>query len=203
MNENFNTINNNDELDTMRLQLNELKQRLDKTSTLNEHLMQDALKGKMRGVQRTIIKVLIMGAVALPMWIFIGYWFNLPWYYITFTMAMLAASMLADYVINRMDVDTMDRNLAETARQLVKMKKYRLRQELIAIPTLLLWFGWTIWEFTHAGLDPDLAQGITYGAGLGLVIGGAIGISIFFKLQKSNDEMLRQIEDLTSDTSLQ
>lgn len=196
MNEFNNTINNNDELDAMRVQLASLKDRLDRTTRLNEQHMLNSIKRKMRGVHNSIIKVIIMGTVAMPLWVLIGYWFNLPWYYIAFTMVMLAASMLADYIINHMDVDSMDRNMAETATRLVKMKKYRLRQELIAIPTLLLWFAWTIYEFTHAGLDPDFTRGITCGAGIGLVIGGAIGLRIFFKLQKANDEMLEQIKEL-------
>lgn len=196
MNENIFNPSNNDELDAMRLQLNELKQRLDRSSQLNEKHLMNALKSKMRSVHRSIYKVIIMGCIALPLWVLIGYWFNLPWYYIAFTMAMLAASMIADYLINRMDVDNMDRNMTQTARSLVKMKKYRLRQELIAIPVLLLWFAWTLWEFSHAGLDPDIAKGISCGAGIGLVIGGSIGLRIFFNLQRANDDMLRQIDEL-------
>lgn len=196
MNENNYNMNNNDELDAMRLQLSELKQRLDKTATLNERMMLNALKNKMRGVHKSIIKVIIMGTIALPLWVFIGYYWNLPWYFTAFTIVMLSASMLADYVINRMDVDHMADNMADTARRLVKMKKYRLRQEFVAFPVLTGWLAWFVWELHRTGMDSDLLMGLSTGAVIGAVIGASIGLRIFFKLQRANDDMLNQIEDL-------
>ena len=142
-----NTVNtNSDELDAMRQQLAELKSRIDRNSEINEKHMMNAIKRKMRGVHRSIYKVIIMGTIALPMWILIGYIWNLPWYFTAFTIVMLSGSMIADYIINRMDIDRMTDNMAETARELVKMKKYRVRQEIIAFPMLTGWLAWFIWN---------------------------------------------------------
>lgn len=191
----FNNIENI-ELDAMRQQLSELKERIERTTTLNEKLMHESIKGKMRGVHKRIIKMIIMGTIALPLWVFIGYYWNLPWYFTAFTIVMLSASMLAGYVINRMDVDHMADNMADTARQLVKMKRMRVRHELIGIPVVILWLAWFMWELFHSGIDHDLAMSMCVGGIIGAVIGACLGLHIFFGLQRSNDEMLRQIEEL-------
>ena len=192
-----NTVNtNSDELDAMRQQLAELKSRTDRNSEINEKHMMNAIKRKMRGVHRSIYKVIIMGTIALPMWILIGYIWNLPWYFTAFTIVMLSGSMIADYIINRMDIDRMTDNMAETARELVKMKKYRVRQEIIAFPMLTGWLAWFIWELYHAGLEKDLVLGMSVGSVIGAVVGACIGLRIFFNLQKANDEMLDQIKEL-------
>ena len=192
-----NTVNNNsEELDAMRLQLAELKSRIERNTELNEKHMMTAIKRKMRGVHRSIYRVIFMGLIAIPLWGLIGYIWNLPWYFTVFTVVMLSSSMIADYLINRMDVDSMTDNMADTARQLVKMKRYRVRQEIIAFPVLTGWLAWFIWELYHAGLEHDLVLGMATGAVIGAVIGACIGLRIFFGLQKANDEMLDQIKEL-------
>lgn len=200
MNDNINNTNyNSDEIDEMRLQLNELKRRLDRTTTLNENLMHESIKGKMRSVHKRIIKVCIMGLVGIPVWIGIGHFYHLPWYFTAFTIVMLLSFTTADYFINRMNIDTMDNDMAETARKLVKMKRMRVRQELIGIPVIILWLAWFMWEMSHSGIDHDLAMGMCVGGGIGAVIGGAIGLYIFFKLQHDNDDMINQIKELQNE----
>lgn len=190
------TINNNDELDALRQQLAELKERLDRTTTLNEKHLLDSIKRKMRGVHKSIYKVIAMGIIACPIWVGIGYAWNLPWYFTTFTILMLLGSATADFLINRLDVEMMGSNMAATAHRLMHMKKMRVRQEFVAIPVLIGWLTWFVWELQHAGLDPKLIMGMAVGAVVGAVIGAAIGLRIYFNLQKANDEMLRQIEEL-------
>ncbi len=201
MNEFSNPINNNDELDDLRLQMNDLKARLDRTTTLNEKLMFNSVKRKMRGVHKSIRKVIFMGLVACPLWILIGYTWNLPWYFTAFTIVMLMASMTADYFINNLEVESMGDNLAETARKLIKMKKMRVKQELIAIPVLIGWLAWFIWELQHIGLEKQLVTGMAGGAIIGAIIGAAIGLRIYFKLQDANDEMLSQINDIQNESN--
>ncbi len=190
------TLNNNDELNALREQMTQLKQRLDTTTTLNEKLMVDAIKGKMRGMRNTIRLLLFIGLLAIPMWFGIGVWYNLPWYFIVFTIVMMLASGTADYLINRIDIGLVDRDMTETARQLVSMKKLRLRHEVIGITVVTVWLVWAAWEFTRVFEDQFMTICMVGGIVLGGVTGGIIGIRIFLKLQRDNDEMLRQINEL-------
>ncbi len=190
------TLNNNDELNALREQMTQLKQRLDTTTTLNEKLMVDAIKGKMRGMRNTIRLLLFIGLLAIPMWFGIGVWYNLPWYFIVFTIVMMLASGTADYLINRIDIGLVDRDMTETARQLVSMKKLRLRHEVIGITVVTVWLVWAAWEFTRVFEDLFMTICMVGVIVLGGVTGGIIGIRIFLKLQRDNDEMLRQINEL-------
>lgn len=44
-----------------------------------------------------------------------------------------------------------------------------------------------------------MAQGFVVGGLLGGVVGGAIGFSVYRKIQRTNDELIREIEELTQD----
>ncbi len=195
--DNNNTILiNNDELNALREQMAQLKQRLDSTTTLNEKLMVDAIKSKMRGIRNTICLLLFIGLLAIPMWLWIGVEYNLSWHLIVFTIVMLMGSATADYLINHIDIGLVDRDMAEAARQLVRMKKLRLRNEVIGIIVFTAWLVWVVWEFMHAFEDQFMTICMVSGILLGAVIGGIVGIRIFLKLRRDNDDMLRQINEL-------
>ncbi len=196
MDTNNTIINNNDELNALREEMIQLKQRLDRTTTLNEQLMHDTIKDKLRDMRKTIYMVLGMGLLACPLWLIISIVFNLSWYFIAFTMVMLIGSATSDYLINRMDSSLVDRDLAETARQLVRMKKLRLRAEVIGVAVVIVWIVWVVFEFMHAIQDKTFATFMVVALLVGAVIGGIVGIRIFLKLQRTNDDMLRQINEL-------
>ena len=199
MENNFNHINdNNEELALMRQQLNELKSHIDRTTTLNEGLMLESIKNKMRSVHCSIYRVIALGCVAIPLWVGIGFYWNLPWYFTAFTIVMLTASFTADYIINHMDINTMDCNMAETAQRLVKMKRHRNIQISVAFPILILWLAWFFWELSKSIPNDTEFKAMIIGCVVGGVIGAAVGLSIFFKLQRANDEMIAQIKDLNS-----
>ena len=72
-------MDNIKELEEMRLQISELKERLERESTLNEHLLHDSLKAKMRSVHTLVHKVICMGIVGVAAWLFIGYFWLVPY----------------------------------------------------------------------------------------------------------------------------
>ena len=188
-------MDNIKELEEMRLQISELKERLERESTLNEHLLHDSLKAKMRSVHALVHKVICMGIVGVAAWLFIGYFWHLSPVFIAFTCLMMFASMTAEYLINRIKDEAFTTNLKETATRLVRMKKLRLRQTLTGGAVLILvWFPWLAHEFCQH-LDKDVYQPMIIGAAVGGVIGACVGIRILLKMQRANDEMIRQIEE--------
>ena len=181
----------------MRQQISELKERLDRESTLNVQLLHDSLKTKMRSVHTLVRKVIIMGAVGIGAWIFIGYFGHLSPAFIAFTCLMMFASMMAEYFINRMADEAFTTNLKETATRLIIMKKLRLRQTITGGTVLILvWFPWLAYEFSQH-LGKEVYQPMIIGAAVGGIIGASIGIGILLKMQRANDEMIRQIEEFT------
>lgn len=181
----------------MRKQISELKQRLDRESTLNEKLLHDSLKMKMRSVYALVHKTIGIGAVGIAAWLFMGVMFHMSPWFIALTCLMMLASMTAEYLINRMGDDTLTDNLKETAARLVRMKKMRLRQTITGCTVLIVvWMPWLVWELSRC-LDEREFLPMLIGGGIGLVIGACIGLSILFKMQRANDEMIRQIEEFT------
>lgn len=190
-------MDNINELEEIRHQISELKQRLDRESTLNEQLLHDSLKLKMNTVHALVRKVITMGVVGIGAWIFIGMLWHLSVWFIVFTCLMMLASITAEYLVNRMKDDAFTTNLKDTGTRLVHMKKMRLRQTIIGGTVLILiWMPWLVYEFSqHLGGRDFLPMII--GAAVGGVIGACIGINILLKMQRANDEMIHQIEEFT------
>ena len=190
-------MENINEMEEIRKQIGELKQRLERESTLNEQLLHDSLKMKMSTVHALVRKVISLGIVGVATWIFIGTMWHLSPYFIIFTCLMMLASATAEYLVNSMDSDALTTNLKDTAARLVRMKKMRLRQTLIGFSVLILiWIPWGVYEFGQH-LDTEVYQPMMIGGAVGLVIGACVGISILVKMQRANDEMIRQIEEYT------
>ena len=202
-------INNNyddfNELEELRQQITELKNKVDRQGLLNESLIKKSIQGKMKGLHRNIswyLLVLIpMSAIIIWNFIFNHY----AWPFIIFTIIFFAMSFIADYLINRIDVNHMTDDLVETTRKLATMKKNRRRQMVIGYSLLVIWVPWYLYEIYRVQAVPmgvtlsgPFMMAVIIGAILGGIAGGVLGQSIYRKMQHTTDEMLEQINDLTS-----
>ena len=89
-------------------------------------------------------------------------------------------------------------NLVETAEKLSKIKKHYQDWYKIAIPMIIVWFGWMIYEMLSIhGMESPMAIGFCCGALIGGVIGGIIGMRINRKVARKATEILDQIAELT------
>lgn len=184
------------ELDEMRHQMNELKERLDRETTLREQLLRDSLDQKVDTLNSTVNRQILLGCVAILLWGAVGYFWHLSLLFIIFTAMMLMITTMAEYCINRIDDEVFYSNLAETARFLVKMKKRRLLQVGIGMSVILLiWLPWVTYEFRAVITDKDVFESMMWSGLAGVVIGSCIGFRILFRMQRTNDEMIRQIRD--------
>ena len=96
-------------------------------------------------------------------------------------------------------------DLVETTRKLTIMKKNRRRQLLIGYSLLLIWTPWYLYEIYRVQAVPmgvtltgPFMIAVMIGAAIGGIIGGVLGMSFYRKMQRTTDEMLDQINDLTS-----
>ena len=190
-------IENMNELEEMRRELQVLKEKVERKGVLNEQLVRQSIKDKMSDIRRTVYKLLVVVLLAIPLWIFIKYQHNLSWPFTIFTILMMSVSAGFDWYINRMDDASIGGDLKDTARRLVEMKKRRSLQEKIGCFVMLpLWMVWAGYEFYHNIADSTEALCLVIGMLVGGVVGLAIGLSIFFKWQRKNDEMIEQINNL-------
>ena len=198
-NSNFNEF----ELDDLRQQITELKNKVNAQGRLNEELVKKAIQGKMRGVHSIILKLAILAILCIPFYIMMKYQVGLSWPLTIFTIVFLLASVTSDYFINRIDVSHMGDDLVGTANKLVKMKRNRVIGHVIGqrigIGVALLWLAWFCYEYfmLNSVYGTDAAWFSLIGIFAGAVIGGLIGLRIFNKMQRANDEMIDQINEFT------
>ena len=192
--QNYNDFN---ELDDLRRQINDLKNKVDQQGRLNEDLVKKAIQSKMRGVHHTIIKLAILAVLAIPFYIMMKYRVGLSWPLIIFTILFLIASVVSDFFINRIDVSHMGDDLVETTNKLIKMKKNRVIGQRIGIGVAIIWLIWFCYEYftLNSVYGTSAAWSSIFGIFFGAILGGFIGIHIFKKMQRSNDEMIDQINE--------
>ena len=202
---NNNNINDYNELEELRQQINELKNKVDQQGRLNEDRIKKSIQGKMKGLHRNVswYLLLLLPLCGLIIWNFI--YNHYAWPFIVFTILFFGASFIADYFINRIDVSHMADDLVETTRKLTTMKRNRRRQLIFGYAMLVIWTPWYLYEIYRVqavpmgvNLSGPFMIAVIIGAIIGGIIGGIIGISFYRKLQRTNDEVLAQINDLTN-----
>ena len=196
--------NTNNELELLRQQMNVLKEKLDAQEIVNDRLVAKSMRKEMSWIKKYIyVQFALIPFVAL-IWVGIKYILGLSWWNYSFLMLVCVISVYVDYVINVKALSNADyhkNNLIETARKLVKMKRQRTIQMIVEILLLILWLIWTILEVNSAqstatGLRQSLLQGGIIGGYIGGVIGIIVAFVIFYKMQRTNDRMIEQIDDM-------
>lgn len=197
------TQNNNldelNEFDDIRQQINAIKNKVDEHGHLNVRLVKDAIRGKMKGVHRTIMLLAVATMLCIPLFIWMKYDQNLSWALTIVTIVMMLGSLVSDYLINRIDVQSMGDDMVETARRLTQMKAHRSKAHRISLTVALLWLLWFIYEFynSHLVLGEQAARLSVIPLIVGAILGAVLGIFIYHKMQCANDEMIRQINEIT------
>lgn len=196
--------NTNNELELLRQQMNVLKEKLDAQEIVNDRLVAKSMRKEMSWIKKYIyVQFALIPFVAL-IWVGVKYIFGLSWWNYSFLMLMCVVFVYIDYVVNVKALSNADyhkNNLIETARKLVKMKRQRTIQMIVEILLLILWLIWTFLEVNSAqstatGLRQSLLQGGIIGGYIGGVIGIIVAFVIFYKMQRTNDRMIEQIDDM-------
>ena len=187
------------ELEEMRAQLGMLKDKLEKQTIINETHIRNSMKSKMSDINKTVTGTIIAGVFALCYCTWFFYWqdFSLAFVIATFVMlaVCLGITIAQRIILGKMDFS--QGNLVETAEKLSKIKKHYQDWYKIAIPMIIVWFGWMMYEMLSIhSLESPMAIGFCCGALIGGVIGGIIGMRINRKVARKATEILDQIAEL-------
>ncbi len=195
-----NNIKDFNELDDLRQQINELKNKVDQEGHLNEDMVKKAIQRKMKGVHRTLLWLSILAVAVIPLYIQMKYEDGFSWAFTIFTILYLIGFVITDYFINRIDISHMGDDMMETARKLTQMKKNRSRSQRIGIATSFAWLAWFCYEFyvTHQEILGKLGNRTTLFAiffifGVGALVGLTSSYLLYRRMQRTNDEMIDQI----------
>ena len=187
------------ELEEMRSQIGILKEKLEKQNIVNEKHIRKSMKSNMSSINKTVTATIFLGVFALLYctWFFWSQGCSLAFVIST---AVMLAVCLGLTIIQRVNLGRMDfskGNLIETAQNLSKIKAHYQDWHKIAIPMIVIWFGWMIYEMIGIlGLESPMAIGFCCGAAAGGIIGGVLGFRINRKIVRRTSAILEQIEEL-------
>lgn len=202
---------NFNELDEMKQQLQMLQDKFQKEVTINDRLIQESIRHKMSWNK----KLFWSDIISIPILIFIQLVmtevFQLSWWSLGIFTAVVLAIVFADYKINvstLRDKDLQRNNLIETAKKLVRMKRLGKIECIITFPLGFSWAGWVcvkLWLQVNLQRNELLSQGYGLFCVVLFVLGLLIALYFYRKMQRSNDELINQINNLTAikDSSLQ
>lgn len=198
-------INNNNELEIMRSQMASFKKQLEQQEIINRRIMSESMKKKFSWIKMMIIGEIILIPIFLYLAFAAKYYFDLSWWSVATFGILLLCDVWCDYDINMRaikDSDNSHDNLIDTIEKLVKMKQRRAKQTAIMLTATIVMSIWLLIEigFHLIAINADTGMWLVlYGGGTGAFIGVVVAWWIYRKMQKTNDEMIKQIEEISKE----
>ena len=187
------------DIESMRMQLETLKKKLDEQQIVNDKLVRRAMSNKMSWIMKflwTELFVLLPFAVLA----FINLKSMVPgmsWYPVIAILVFMLACIVIDLYVNyTSENDWKSENLISTGMKLVKMKRLRWMQVAINLPIVFILFVWLFYDLEFEGKDAMVCSSVVGG-----VIGMAIGIGVLIRMNRTNDELICQIRELKEEAN--
>ncbi len=186
------------ELEEMRSQINILKQQLEKQNIVNENHIRNSMKSKASDINRVVGISIFAGVFALFYCSWVFYKLGLSNIFVISTVVMLTVCVVLT-IAQKLTLGKLDfsqGNLVDTAKILGKIKTHYSQWHRMAIPMLVIWFGWLMYEVMAIQGSSPMSIGFCCGAAVGGIVGGIIGFRMNRKVVRKADEILSQIEEL-------
>ena len=203
------TNNNSDfnELKQLREQMNSFKNRLDKQQIINERLVRNSMGSKMSWIKNFVwIEIII---VPIILFIMAGFHASagLSWWLFGFLAAGLIIDATGDFIINRIPKSQLlSDDLVATSQRLMKMKKQRTKWFIAGMIFMIIWLVWFILEIVLRLDCKDQLPNYNIVVAImvisivvGALIGGFVAWLIFRKMQKTNNQIIEQINQVTQE----
>lgn len=189
------------ELEEMRSQIDILKKQLEKQVIVNDTHIRNSMKSKASDINRTVGATIFLGVIALIYCTWFFYSQGLSLLFVIATSIMLATCIILTIAqkaaLGKLDFSS--DNIVETAKILGKIKTHYSEGHRIAIPMILIWFGWLIYEVISTLGPSPMTIGFCCGAFIGGILGGIMGFRINRKVVRKASEILSQIAELQNE----
>lgn len=189
-----------DHMEELKQQFAILTDKLESQEINNERLLRTVMKTKMKSINKYYYWLFFLG---LPIIILCFQTFyckgqvSLLFYVSTVLLAVL--DTICGMVINKMGNNQWQEADLLTARQtLVQMKQRRKKGEIISIPLVIIWLSFFVLEVFRSSANAFMLS--TF-AVIGGLLGLGIGLLAYRKMQRTNDELTREIDQLKKDLS--
>ena len=199
-------MNNNDfELETMRQQMETLKKKLDQQEIVNDRLIRHSMEKTAGNISRRYTIAMVIGLLMIPYTYFV--FIKLSGFSVAFwifTCIFMLVCVGATYYNSRnlSDANLMTNNLLDVRRRMARAKKFDANWLYFGVPGILIFIGWFLYDvyrINNGALNDGLFWGGVSGV-IGGVVGAILGYKVHFKTQRQYQEIIDQIEDLTTES---
>ena len=195
-----------DDINILRRQMDSLKESLRESRIANRRLLVSVMKQKSSWLDKLVKSEFIITPIATLLFLAMCLMFDMSvWVALSFFVLSLADSLI-DLKTVRIPSRYFGSNLIELRGILVRQKKQRLIQLAVELPLLIAWICWFIIEYcSHLGIYPDesattpgspLFNLIVTNLAIALVLGTLIIYYIYRRIERTNDAILSDIEEL-------
>ena len=181
----------------MRNQIGILKTKLDNQDIVNDRLIRSIIDSKTNDMKRPMIfsifcALFVIAAAPMSFREVMG----CSWYFIIATDIMMLYCIVREYIFkHQIKSDIMSDSLLDVAKKMETFKKDYKRYTIFNMCLLLpLWLVWLVIE-TFMSKDDGSAIALTIGMAVGLIIGTVIGLRMYFNIQNSATDIIKQIEE--------
>ena len=189
------------ELDSMKAQMNLLKEKLERQEIVKEQHLRKAIKGKLDEINRTAVRMIFIGLFAAIYCLWMQHYYGYSVYMQAATLVMLLVCTAATYLQhkNLLKAKELSADLIKETYDLVKLRRQYARWLWFAVPVVLLWLLAMSYETLYVIPMRGIGLSLMIGMAVGAVIGGIIGLKIHFRTLGKIDAMLAQIRELTEE----
>jgi len=192
-------------LEEMRRQMAILQEKLHNETIVNDRLLRESMKHSYSSINRyLVLESTILMPIIVFAFPFIALVFHLSWGPVIAIILLCLASVVFDYKVSHIkDEAFMTDDLIPTALRLQRAKRLSALQMLVSLPLTLLWFAWFIVDFFQSiNYDSETLTSAAWGGLTGGCIGSVCGlifaIQLYHKQQKTRQQVIDQINDLTA-----
>ena len=194
-------MQNDMELESMRQQLDTLKEKLNQQDILNDHIIRRSMKKDVNNITRHYYIIIAIGLLMVPY----GYWCfvklcGLSYFFWIVTSIFMLICVGATFYNSRKisDPELMSHSLVEARKKVASAKKFESNWLLFGIPAVILWISWFFYEIYQIQ-GGDFNNGFFWGGCVGGIIGAGCGIKMHFKTQRQYQEVIDQIEEIVAE----
>ena len=192
--------NTMDHMEELKQQFAILTDKLESQEINNERLLRTVMKTKMKSISKYYYWALFLGLPVIVLCFQSLYnegQVSLLFYVSTVLIAAL--DIIVEMVINKTGNNQWQEADLLTARQtLVQMKQRRKKVEIISIPLVMIWLSFLALELFRNSTNGLMLSTL---AVIGGLIGLGMGLLAYRDMQRTNDELIQEIDQLKKDLS--
>jgi len=185
-----NQNNNMQEMEDLRNQVAEFKNRLDQQKIINEKLLSEAVHGQISWIHSMTGWAIAIELVLIPLLYF--FLRNLGcsiWSFVFVVVVILGEIIFNIWNLRSIKKEQLCSCDVVTAQQkLINFKRREKIQSVIEVPLLVIWVAWVASQ-VHTGSKTAMI--------VGFILGMCFGFYLFFKEMRSVNKAIRQLEEFT------